>query len=227
MRSVRVQFLLRLSTARFAQGSTLHLCSRFDPCCELESQLAKRRSHPCFYRLHRYAHHVRNLSVREFVSSTEQKAFANRFAERRNGFTNRDVEFFDARRDVGCGRFEGNGFIADHGFEPSHIVVVPDRIQHAIPHRAKQICLARIVGIERFAPPPQLEQDILDDVLRHAPTTQHPFREADEGHIVPAKQDVEGAFVTVPDALQELDVFHGNGRIPSLEIRCRSATIGL
>ena len=202
------------------------IAGRSQPCRQLQSKLPQRGPHSCFHCFHRHTLHLDDLSIRELVPPAEQKAFANRLAQRVHGIAYRGIELPDPSRHVSWRRLQRNRFVAHDGFESPDIAVMPDGIERAIPDGAKQVCFARHAGVEDRAPPPQFEEDILHDVLSRARASKHRFRETDEWRIVPAKQSVEGAFVTVPDALQKLYVVHGNGRVSSFELRRRRTTIG-
>jgi hypothetical protein len=85
---------------------------------------------------------------------------------------------------------------------------VTQMVQDAIACRTKEVSAQGILDDECLSTAPELEQDVLYDLLGHVPALEHALGRADQRRVVRAEDRVERVVVAGTDAFEERAVVH-------------------
>lgn len=177
-----------------------------EPGGERLAQGAKGPGHVGFNRLGGDAHHFGDLGVTQLVKTAQLEHFAATLRQRRECRTDRRVLFLFDHRMIS----RGSNF---RGLEPRRSnldhALVPQLIQGPVPHGAEQVPRNRHRLVQSRPTPPELEQDILGQVLAPGRIPEQAIADRDHPGVVFPEDPLEDCGVSGPQGREKLAIGHG------------------
>ena len=176
------------------------------PCGESFPERSESLSHLGLDGLDRDSERLCDLGVLETVNATELEHLSTAVRQRFDGPLYGDVELLVREGGVGVGR--GGAFTSDLGLASLFDLEVAEVVEDAVPGRLEEVGLCGPVGREGFSAAPQLEHDVLHQLLGHSPVAEHSLRRADERAIPGPKDRVECGRVSASETFEQIGIRH-------------------
>ena len=182
------------------------------------AQRSQRTAHARFYRLDGNAEALRDLGVLETARATELEHFATRCGQRRDRALDGCVELLGNEMRERCRRARRVSFGVR--LATTLDLFAANMVQRAVARRLKEVCPKRFRDVDALATTPELEHDVLYELLGDGVLSKHRRDDTYERPVIVSKDRVEGILVAASDAPQEFPVVHvsdmlvGDGRYP-------------
>jgi len=158
--------------------------------------------------LHRDAQPLGDLSVLELLAATHEKDFLATGREFLDRVRDGRCEFLLSQGGVGGGN-DALLLRFDLGFSRFLQPRATNGVQGAVSCRPDEIRIWRGVEFQVGSPTPDLQHDVLYDLLGGCLATQHSLRKANEGRVPGAKEGIERRLVAGLEPSEEFAIIRG------------------